>query len=270
MGNKKLFLSNSSIQVFLQCKRKYKFTYIDKINQGTKTANKHLSFGQSIHAALASFNMITDPAYRTEQNLHNLLRKNWFRVGYQSVEEERGYGLKALEMLTTYYNNPLDQGKKNLIIEEMVKRDMNDRFILCGKLDKVYLRDDDSIEVVDYKTGNLLEHEDEFKVDIQLSIYVLLAEKKLGRYPKTVSYYYLSSNRKITREITEENIEEIIGFIWGVYEEIARETQYPCTPTSYCTSSCDYFELCDSLVDKNEIVINSLKDMEFIEIDTVF
>lgn len=263
MTKLKLYLSNSSIQVFRECKKRFKYKYIDRVNPGKKITNKHLSFGQSIHSALAEFNMLRDQKYRTLDNLHNLLRKNWIREGYETLEEERQFGLRGLDMLTRYFNNPLDQGKENLIIEKMIKKDMEGKFILCGKLDKVYIRDDGIVEIVDYKTGNNLDDLENTETSLQLPISVILAGEELGFYPQTASYYYLVQNRKIVCEITDKFIKKALHDIWSIYEEIQNEEDFLCSPSPYCEFSCEYYEICDDAKDKSSLIINNLK--KFVE-----
>lgn len=203
MTNKKLYISTTSIQTFLQCRKKFKYKYIDKLSLSEKKTSKYISFGSSMHLALADFNSIKDQNLKTLDILHNLLRKNWVRDGYESIQEEKEFGLRGLDMLSNYYSNPKDTGKDNLIIEKMLYKDFND-YTLCGKLDKVYLRSDNTIEILDYKTGNTITAID----NLQLSIYLILANKELGYYPKSVSLYYLPSNKKITESVDSEVFEK--------------------------------------------------------------
>lgn len=259
MSKRKLYLSNSSIQVYKSCKKRFKYKYIDRISTGRKLANKHLSFGQSIHMALAEFNMITDKRYRVLENLHNLLRKNWVREGYKTLEEERQFGLWGLDMLTSYFNDPKDRGKENLIIEKMIKRDMDGKFILCGKLDKVYRRSDGIVEVMDYKTGESLDCLEKIETGLQLPISVILAGEELGFYPEAASCYYLAHNSKIVKEVTDEYIEKAMHKIWSVYEDIENETDFRASPSPCCELSCEYYGICEDAKDKNAAVIAELE-----------
>lgn len=254
MINKKLFLSYSSIKVFLNCKRRFKFKYIDKITAAQPISGKYISFGESIHKAMGQFNMITDENYRTLDNLHILLRRNWVRKGYDTLEEERSFGIKGLEMLTNYHHDPKDVGKR-LIIEEMIKKDLNNGFVLCGKLDAAFSRSDDLLEVTDYKTGCSIDPIDK----LQLSIYVLLTSERLGQYPQVISNYYLAHNDKSEMLVDEDYIEQSYQFINTICENIRIENDYPCTPTPYCERNCEYYENCEAAKDKNNIIINELK-----------
>lgn len=252
---KNLYVSNSSIQVFKQCRKRFKYKYIDKVNTGARVTSKYLSFGNSIHAALANYNYIDNPEYRNLETLHNLLRRNWIREGYADIDEERQYGIKGLKMLETYFNEPLDSGKENLIIEEMIKRKINDSSMLCGKIDKAYIRADDAVEVIDYKTSEKVERDPEFSDDIQLPIYLLLVKEKLGRYPSTISYYYLPNNRKAAYDISDKEISSAKDTIGRVVEDIQKEVDYLPSSGQYCFYSCEYQNLCIKERNKTSVLL---------------
>ncbi|MTI69177.1 MAG: PD-(D/E)XK nuclease family protein [Firmicutes bacterium] len=247
--------------MFKTCKRKFKYRYIDKIKPSTQSSSKYLSFGQSIHKTLSKFNKITDKNIKTLNNLHNLLRSNWIREGYRDKDEERDFGLKALKILTNYFNNPLDKHKKVLITEKMIYKDMGE-FILCGIIDKGFLRSDNKLEITDYKTGGIVTHSNDFQIDLQLPIYVLLAEEYLSKYPSIVSYYYLLHNKKIDREINNENINAIIEALWKRFNEIKNKNTFPCNPNEYCLSSCEYSSICEEATNENAIIANELENLD--------
>ena len=257
MAKKKLYLSNTSINTFMQCKRKFKYKYIDKVSTSEKVNSKHISFGNSMHLTLADFNNITNKNYRTLENLHNLLRKNWIRDGYESRDEERNYGLMGLDMLTKYYSNPLDQGTENLIIEEMIYKDCGD-YILCGKLDKVYFTPNNIIEIIDYKTGTTMSEVD----DLQLPIYSILAHEKLGVFPKKVGLYYLFHNKKLSHDVDEDYLDDCINFVYYVCNTIFEEKDFTINPTVNCKSNCEYYTMCCTSKDEKLAILNKLDYMK--------
>lgn len=252
MGEGKIYISSTSINIFNTCKRRFKYKYIDRITEIQRITNKYLSYGQSIHSALAQFNLISDERYKTLDMLQNLLRKNWKREGYESIDEERKFGLKALKVLENYFKNPLDSGTKNLIIEEMIKKDLDDKFVLSGKLDKVILNSDNQIEVIDYKSGDVIEYDESMPIDLQLAIYFILTHHKLKTYPTYISYYYLSHNKKISKKVSETEFKIIENLINNILEEIKSETEYPCSPNSLCERNCEYFQICTVFNEKND------------------
>lgn len=257
--------------MFLTCKRRFKYKYIDKL-QGVEVApSKYLAFGNSLHTTLAKYNSLTQAEHRTLENLHKLLRANWVREGYKSLDEERSYGQKALEMLTKYYLEPHDQGVQGLGIEKMVRMDVNENFSLCGKVDRIIRRDDNSVETLDYKTSSTIKSIDNPLEDLQLPIYTLLTEHLLGAYPKYVSYYYLVPNKKVTQIIDSNSIQHSIGKLLSVFEEIRNEEVYDYSPTTYCAKNCEYHEICEGANDLDALVANELRTMSLTNrVDTVF
>jgi len=241
----------------MQCKRKFKYKYIDKVSTSEKVTSKFISFGNSMHLTLADFNNITNKNYRTLENLHNLLRKNWIRDGYESRDEEKNYGLMGLDMLTKYYSNPLDESNENLIIEEMIYKDCGD-FVLCGKLDKVYFSLDNIIEIIDYKTGTSVSEIDDF----QLPIYSILAHEKLGVLPKRVGLYYLFHNKKLSYDVDEEYLDKCISFVYYICTTILEEKDFYINPTSQCKSNCEYYSICNTSKDEKLAVLNKLDYMK--------
>lgn len=252
-----LYLSNTSIKTFLTCKRKFKYKYIDRINPNKDITNKYLSFGNSIHLALADFNKLTIDKYRTLDNLHNLLRRNWIRDGYESREEEKTFGLWGLDMLTNYYNNPKDDGSKNYIIEDMIFNNEHD-YIICGKLDKVYKNSDGKTEIIDYKTSKNISPID----DLQLPLYLMLANYKLGYYPEVVSLYYLPENKKISKEVDDSFIKESITKILDLCDAIFNENDFTPTPNAYCKSYCEHYDICDASKSEEALIVNALTDIK--------
>ncbi|WP_202709472.1 RecB family exonuclease [Sporosalibacterium faouarense] len=252
-----LYLSKTSISTYLNCQRRFKYKYIDKINPKQKITNKYMAFGNSMHLTLADFNKLTENKYRTIDNLHNLLRKNWIRDGYDSRDEEREFGLWGLEMLTNYFKNPQDKGSDNLIIEEMIYLNKED-YTLCGKLDKVYKNENGTTEILDYKTSKSISSID----NLQLPLYLMLAKSKLGYYPSVVSLYYLAENKKISKEVNESFIAKCTNDVLSLCDEIISKSEYECRPDAYCESKCENFNVCDPLKNENLIILNKIKNFE--------
>lgn len=257
--------------MFQTCKRRFKYKYIDKIRGVEVAPSKYLSFGNSMHTTLAKYNTFTLSEHRTLENLHKLLRANWVRDGYKTLDEERTYGQRALEMLTRYHLEPLDQGKQGLGIEEMVHMDINENFSLCGKVDRIIRNENDEIETLDYKTSATIKTINNPLDDLQLPIYTLLTEHLLGSYPKYVSYYYLVPNKKIIQPIDSNTIQQSIAKLLLVFEEVKNEEDYDYSPTPYCMKNCEYSKICEGPNDLDALVANELRTMSLTNrIDTVF
>lgn len=200
---KKILLSNTSINTFYNHKDSYKKKYIEKVNFPPKK-NKNLSFGYSLHSALNEFNILNEKE-QTLKALERLLNKNWIIEGYNSTEEMLNNFIRAKNMLANYFNDRKDLGK-TLLNEEMVYYNVNNSLTICGKIDRVFINSDGKIELLDYKTGinnNLMI---DINTDVQLPLYIVLLKHRLNIVPDIISYYYLTSNTKISLEITEDVI----------------------------------------------------------------
>ena len=192
--NKKILISNTSINTFYNHKDTYKKKYIDKINSPPKQS-KNLSFGNSIHSSLNEFNCLSAKE----------LNKNWIVDGYSSTEEMLNNFVIAKNILSNYFKNRKDCGK-TLLTEEMVYYNVNNSLTICGKIDRVFINSDGKIELLDYKTGNCNNLMIDINTDIQLPLYIVLLKHRLNLVPDIISYYYLKNNSKISLEITEDVI----------------------------------------------------------------
>jgi len=247
MNKQKIHLSSTSIRTFLGCNQKFKYQYLDKVRIPNNNSNKYLSFGKSIHLTLAEFNKLNSDTFIPLDELLDLLRKNWIRDGYESLEEEKMYGEKALDILTNYYNDPKDQGIENIFIEKSISINFDD-YVLTGKLDKVYVTKDNKIEIIDYKTGKSVYPLD----NLQFPIYLLLLHKEIGVFPDYVSYYFLNYNSKVTREVTKDIVESLSSNVHSLCSSIAESEAYETSYTQYCKNTCQYYHLCKILNFKNK------------------
>jgi len=242
MNTQKPHLSYSSIRSFLDCNKKYEYQYLNKISVPKNQSMKYLSFGKSVHKALATFNKITDQSKRSLDTLHDLLRSHWIREGYDSIEEERQFGVRGLDMLSQYYKEPKDKGKETILVEEMISLDL-EKYYLHGVIDKAFITNDNRLEIIDYKTGKNMYPLD----NIQLPIYLFLSKEKLGVYPNLVSYYFLSHNKKYTREITIDLIDELSTDVNNLCNLISQNKSFNQSRTAYCRTNCQYYHLCNIL-----------------------
>lgn len=127
----------------------------------------------------------------------------------------------------------------------MVNHVIGKNLILCGKVDKVCVNENNKIEILDYKTGASFSPIIDLHNDMQLPIYLLLLRYKLGVFPSVISYYYLSINDKVSIEVTKEVIEFTLLQLKTIIKNIYYETQFEFTPTTRCKTNCEYFELCE-------------------------
>ncbi|QQS38367.1 PD-(D/E)XK nuclease family protein [Candidatus Woesebacteria bacterium] len=196
-----VWVSHSSIGDFLKCPRLY---YLRNVYKDPKTNHKitlmtpPLALGQAVHEVVEGLSKLpTD--IRLQVPLSKKLDVAWEKIsgkkgGFQNRNEEKDYKDRAYNMLKRIEEKP------GLILEKAVKikkdlphyyLDESENIILCGKIDWLKWNEkDDSVDIVDFKTGKNEEHED----SLQLPIYHLLVANTQGRKVSSAYYWYLDKD----------------------------------------------------------------------------
>lgn len=221
MSRKIIMLNSLGIQQTTKYlpNRNRKYISWDVSNQSKP--NKYFSFDRSIHLALAAFNNIASKQAKSLEKLRSLLKDNWISIGYDSLEEESQFMLRGMLMMASYYLNPLDIGTDIFIIDKLLKAEIKRGVNLIGKLDKVYEKENGDIEIIDYKSGKVIHHQNEFPLDYRTSVMLLLVQDYLGITPSFISYYYLSYNRKFTHTVTVNDL----AFSYSLVLKVSRSKQ---------------------------------------------
>lgn len=196
-----VWVSHSSISDFLKCPRAY---FLRNVYKDPKTGHKvtvvtpPLALGSAVHEVIES--LATLPA--TERLKISLVKKLdpvWLKVtgkkgGFSNYTEELGYKERAIKMLMNLQEDPGPILEKAIKIKAGTMNLPNyylsdkDNIILCGKIDWLkYVEKDDSVHIIDFKTGKREESED----SLQLPIYLLLATNTQSKKVSGASYWYL-------------------------------------------------------------------------------
>jgi len=209
-----VWVSHSSIGDFLKCPRAYSLHNMYKNEKGRKinVVNQHLSLGIAVHETLEGL-----LNYKAEERflkpLLETFEENWAKVsgkvgGFKSVEEEMEAKTRAKKMIerVDQYRGPLE--KKAVKLKEHANNmppnfylSEEDNIILSGKIDWLqYVPEDDSVKVIDFKTGK----NDEDKDSLQLPIYALLLNALQKRKVSGAAYWYIDRNNEPTEVVLPE------------------------------------------------------------------
>jgi ATP-dependent helicase/DNAse subunit B len=191
---------------FLDCPRAYYLRHIYKDPQtGRKIniINPAMALGLTVHDVLEPLAKV--PAeQRMQQSLVDLFEKAWEHVsgemgGFRDASEEAMYKKRGLQMIERVINHPgpiLNKAVRLHSPDELPPRYMlsiADNIMLCGKIDWLeYFPEDDSVHIIDFKTGTREEKED----SLQLPIYTLLVKNCQKRKIKKISYWYLERDNE--------------------------------------------------------------------------
>ncbi len=195
-----LWISHSSMSDFIECPRCYylRAIYKDKRNNHKVTLMQPpLALGQVVHDVLDCLSTIPVEE-RFLVSLEKRLEEGWRKVegklgGFKTREEELEYKERALAMLRRIQENP--GPLKNKAVKIKCEGNLpqyyfseEENIILCGKVDWLeYIESDDSVHIVDFKTGKHDEDED----SLQLPIYCLLVKNCQKRKTSKASYWYI-------------------------------------------------------------------------------
>jgi hypothetical protein len=161
--------------------------------------NGALSLGTAVHNTLEALKEIPLEERMTRDLLIDY-ENEWKNVtgkkgGFKDELEETTAKERGETMIERVIANPgpiarktvrLQKGKNDMIPNFYLSED--DNIILCGMIDWLeYIPEDDSVRVIDFKTGKHDEHED----SLQLPIYLLLLNALQKRPVSGAAYWYL-------------------------------------------------------------------------------
>jgi len=244
------WVSHSSISDFLKCPRSY---YLRNVYKDPKSGHKMtvvtppLALGQAVHEVIES--LATLPVEeRFKVSLTKKLDPVWLKItgkkgGFTTHTEEMEYKERAIKMLTNLQENPGPIMNRAIKIKSKMNLpnywlNEEDGIILCGKIDWLeYIDKDDSVRVIDFKTGKNEEKED----SLQLPIYLLLATNTQSKKVSGALYWYLNEESRVV----EKKLPEIRESYERVYEiarriKLARQINHFKCPKDGCFSCRPY------------------------------
>ncbi len=202
-----VWVSHSSMGDFLKCPRAY---YLRNVYKDPKTGRKinivnpALSLGQAVHSTLEPLKNISFNE-RTKRDLLADFEKAWNDVsgkkgGFKNDTEESEIKARGKAMIERVIKNPgpivrkiirLKEGHNGMAPNFFLSEEEN--IILNGRIDWLeYIEQDDSIRVIDFKTGKHNEGGD----SLQLPIYFLLLNALQKRKISGAAYWYLDRDDK--------------------------------------------------------------------------
>lgn len=228
-----VWVSHSSMGDFIKCPRLY---YLHNVYKNPKTGKKinlvsaALSLGSAVHEVvegLAEF-----PAEKRFENPAELLErfeKVWEKFsgkkgGFRSEGEEMAAKARGVTMIQRVIENPgplkekivkLKEGANGMLPNFYLSE--KDNIILCGRIDWLeYKSKDDSIHILDFKTGK----NEEKGESLQLPIYQLLLNNLQKRKVSGASYWYLDSENT-PKEVSLPNMEESFEKVYKIAKAVS-------------------------------------------------
>ena len=256
-------LSYSRLSRFETCPLSYRLHYIEKQQA---EPGLPLRFGKTIHAVLERLIKEVVDDERTgplsEERAIELYREAW------GAERLTGMDVFA-EGLAILRRFIAEQGvvdhRDVLAIEKEFRLPVGP-FEVLGFIDRVDWIDDETVEVIDYKTNHQLFTRDEVDTSLQMSLYEV-AVRRLWPWAKKVKLTFWMLRHGVRQQTTrtEEQLADALAYVETLGRQTETATAYPARLNTNC-SYCDHRKQCpayaDALKGKREFIVEDLADLE--------
>lgn len=229
-------ISYSHISTYQRCPHKYQLAYIDRIPVADPGV---FVLGSAVHGTLRYMHQ---PGKRTLPPLESVISefcRCWQGQQDQVAEAERESNFETgMEMLTQHYERETQRGDGRLTadVERSFDVPFTEKHRINGRIDRVDVLADGSLEVIDYKTGRRMPAQSDVDRDLQLMIYRMAVQDVL--YPDktvTTSLYFIRHGQMFTAHPSPRQLEEAQESIREVLDGIERSDFSP-----KVESSCDW------------------------------
>lgn len=245
------------LTTWLDCPRRYRFTYLDRPQPPKGPPWAHNSLGSAVHLALAGWHRL-DPSGRTPEAAGRLLERVWLTEGFRDDEQSAHWRGRARAMVTAYVGT-LDPAEEPLGVERTVGA-RTAALAVSGRVDRLDRREVDGQEqlvVVDYKTGRRLLTAFDARSSLALALYAIAVTRMFRRPCLRVELHHVPSGEVVAHDHTPESLQrhldraEAVGreaaaadaaYRAGLDQEAA-DRAFPAQVSAACRW-CDFLRVC--------------------------
>ncbi|MEW9553464.1 RecB family exonuclease [Nonomuraea sp. NPDC050783] len=192
----------SRLNTWLDCRRRYRFTYLDRPQPSKGPAWAHNSVGASVHNALAGW--WREPyERRTPLTAAILLTNGWIGEGFRDAEQSERWLSRARDLVSGYVAT-LDPADEPVGVERTVAT-RTKVIAVSGRIDRLDRRGDELV-VVDYKTGRRPLTQDDARGSLALAVYAVAASSMLRTPCHTVELHHLPTGEIVQWRHTDESL----------------------------------------------------------------
>jgi CRISPR/Cas system-associated exonuclease Cas4 (RecB family) len=243
--SEELRLSVSKTKTFIDCKKKFKFSYIEKLPK--KDWDHHI-FGKFCHKVLEDFHNAYIKFNSTKP--FNVEMGQAFKNAVKEFGDKMTAEMKKdCWVIIDKYLRIVTNDKKNNLSANVVACEKNFDFsigenvILNGMIDRVQIDADNVVHVCDYKTVKNKKYlKDDFFQLLTYAYVMVLENPDLEKV--RASYILLRHDFEyITTEFSVPEIMKIRDKYLDYANQIVSEKIYVANPTALC-NFCDFLNLC--------------------------
>lgn len=232
----------SKLLTWLDCPRRYRFTYVDRPTPPKGPAWAHNTVGAAVHLALSRL-WDLPVGGRTPEAARALLVQAWQSDGFESDAQADRWKGHAGDLVARYVGT-LDVEVEPRGVERTVAF-TTDALAVSGRVDRVDERDGELV-VVDYKTGRSALTGDHARGSLALALYVLGVRRTFRRPATRVELHHLPSGKVLAWDHTEETLARHVRRAEAIADEAGTagaSGDYPARPSVLC-AWCDYVRHC--------------------------
>ncbi len=271
-------ISYSALNTYKTCPLQFKFQTLDKIRA---PKNIEMIFGTAVHSAL-NFMFERTPLYPTLDEIIDFFCVKWDEETQifsdeEFAEKKKAYREEGVALLKNFYKKNQPWNFNAIDLETRFEVELDDqksgeKHLLTGIIDRIDKNmDDESYEIIDYKTSKKMPAQDIVDKDLQLSIYHMGLLKRWPHLdPRKIklSLYFVKHGEKISTSRSGKQLEEtkqlVLKTIDEINERVERGNDFPPHPSALC-DWCGYRKMCPMwkhLYQSQTSEIKSQKDME--------
>ena len=252
-------LSPSRAGDFKVCPQLFKFRAIDRLPEPTTV---HQARGTTAHLALQRLFDLPN-VERTPTRLYDLFRQAWtelratdeYAALFDSVEEERLWGMQSMELLANYFaiEDPatIEPDERELdMLEDL------GGITIRGILDRSHRDASGGLIITDYKTGKAPPQNYALASFFALKIYALLIRQRTGETPVEVRLLYLQGPtlyRLPIEAIMLDAMDRQLRALWTAIERAMDQDSFPPRPGPLC-NWCSFMDLCPAWAGSRSLV----------------
>jgi putative RecB family exonuclease len=195
-----------------------------------------------VHATLRDFLSLQPVERRTATAIEKLLQRNWrrYHVGFRDEDDEARWAAKALAQVRAFVADH-EVSIDPAMMETSMEVEVTPGLVLRGRIDRVDREQDESLHIIDYKTGNM-----PLEIDwSQLELYALMVSRHLPQPVSKISYLYLGPSIMQSTQISAEEMHRIHWAALNMARKIHREREFHPAPGLWC-SNCYFIPICPS------------------------
>lgn len=235
---KNLKISYTKLSFYLTCPRRYYYRYEEK---RPFYPTKKIKYGSNIHRVLKDYSEIlkSDEELNKEAQ-QSLFHKQWTQIS-KNKEEEQQFKEKGIEQLEKFVEVNQESAQNILFLEKSFNFPLRPGVSINGYIDRIDKIKDNCVDVIDYKTGSLIQLFDD---DIQLNLYALVCRDFLGFEPKMLSLYFVQFNMKISVDVQDKHIDKVKELVLSIADKIKNKEYEPEQIIEKVCDVCSYKRIC--------------------------